>query len=78
MARLAAGKSSRNHWKKHMTGHMTTAATEAIRIAEKWLPGAPWRHQKELAQEIVAAINLCEAELGDELVVKLKALNNSL
>ena len=61
-----------------MTDHMGTAATEAIRIAEKWLPGAPWRHQKELAEDIVAAISLCEAELGAELGVKLKALKNSL
>jgi hypothetical protein len=40
---------------------MTTAATEAIRIAEKWLPKAKWERQKVLALEIVAAIELCEA-----------------
>jgi len=51
---------------------VTTAATEAIRIAEKWLPGAPWRHQKELAQEIVAAIELCEVELGEEIIRRMK------
>jgi hypothetical protein len=45
---------------------MTTAATEAIRIAEKWLPKAKWERQKELALEIVAAIELCEAELADD------------
>lgn len=51
---------------------MTTAATEAIRIAEKWLPKAKWERQKELALEIVAAIELCEAELAEDISRRLK------
>jgi hypothetical protein len=51
---------------------MTTAATEAIRIAEKWLPKARWERQKELALEIVAAIELCEAEFGDDICRRLQ------
>jgi hypothetical protein len=51
---------------------MTTAATEAIRIAEKWLPNSTWKKQKELALEIVAAIELCEAELGDDISRRLR------
>lgn len=46
---------------------MGTAATEAIRIAETYLPNASWKRQKALAQEIVAAINLCEWELSREI-----------
>lgn len=51
---------------------MTTAATEAIRIAEKWLPKTGWERQKELALEIVAAIELCEAELADDVARRLR------
>jgi hypothetical protein len=53
----------------------TTAATEAIRIAEKWLPKAPWQKKKELALEIVAAIELCEAELGDDIIQRMKEMS---
>lgn len=50
---------------------MTTAATEAIRIAEKYLPKASIERQKELAMEIVDAINLSEAEFTDEITRRL-------
>jgi hypothetical protein len=60
-----------------MNETMTTAATEAIRIAETYLPKAGWKRQKALAQEIVKAIELCEAELGDEIAKKLKAMVQS-
>ncbi len=53
---------------------MSSAATEAIRIAEKWLPRARWERQKELALEIVAAIELCEAELADDIAKRLSEL----
>lgn len=46
---------------------MTTAATEAIRIAQKYLPRASIRRQMELAKEIAEATSLCEAELIDEV-----------
>lgn len=57
---------------------MTTAATEAIRIAETYLPRAGWKRQKELAMEIVAAIELCEAELGDDITKRLKEMSELL
>ena len=60
-----------------MVDVMTTAATEAIRIAEKWLPKASLKRQKELAMEIVEAINLCEAELGEDIARRLTHLINS-
>ncbi len=50
----------------------STAAKEAIRIAETYLPDAGWRRQKELASEIIAAISLCENELGDEIIMRMK------
>lgn len=53
---------------------MGTAATEAIRIAEKYLPNGPRERQKELAMEIGDAIGLCEAELTDLLTKKLEEL----
>lgn len=53
---------------------MTTAATEAIRIAETYLPKAGWRRQKALAQEIVKAIELCEAELADDITKRLNEM----
>lgn len=46
---------------------MTTAATEAIRIAETYLPSAGRRRQRQLVEEIVAAIELCEEELADDI-----------
>ena len=51
--------------------HMTTAATEAIRIAEKYLPDEPLETKKALAMEIVDAINLSEAEFSDEITRRL-------
>ena len=59
-----------------MAGHTpTTAATEAIRIAETYLPKAGWERQKALAMEIVAAIELCEAELAADIMQRLKAMS---
>jgi ATP-dependent protease Clp ATPase subunit len=46
---------------------MTTAATEAIRIAQKYLPRASLKRQMELAKEIADATSLCEAEFVEEL-----------
>lgn len=46
---------------------MTTAATEAIRIAQTYLPKAPWARQKKLANEIADAISLREAEVRQEI-----------
>ena len=53
---------------------MGTAATEAIRIAEKYLPDATQEMQKNLAMEIGDAISLCEAELTDILTKRLQKL----
>lgn len=53
---------------------MGTGATEAIRIAETYLPNAPWERQKALAKEIVAAISLCEMELSQEIARDLEKL----
>lgn len=53
---------------------MGTAATEAIRIAEFYLPNASQKRQKALAMEIVEAINLCEAELTQEITKGLQAI----
>lgn len=49
-----------------------TAAREAIRIADKFLVGASAKDRKALAHEIVAAIYLCEKEIGDLIVAALK------
>lgn len=51
---------------------MTTAETESILIAEKFLPKGAWQRQKELAKEIVKAIELCEAELGEEIAQRIR------
>ena len=51
---------------------MSTAAREAIRIAEEFEPNNMNR-QKSLAREIVAAITLCEAELGAEIISKCRS-----
>lgn len=53
---------------------MTTAATEAIRIAETYLPKASWERQKKLAYEIADAIALCEAEARQEIARDLEKL----
>lgn len=60
-----------------MSEQMGTAATEAIRIAETLLPNASHKRQKALAMEIVNAINLCEAELTEDIMRKLKGLAES-
>jgi hypothetical protein len=51
---------------------MTTGAREAIRIAEKTFP-ADMRRQEALAKEIINAINLCESELADEIIQRVRA-----
>jgi hypothetical protein len=53
---------------------MGTAATEAIRIAETYLPRASQKRQKALALEIADAISLCETELRHEIARNLTAL----
>lgn len=53
---------------------MNTGATEAIRIAEKYLPNAGIERQKELAMEIADAIGLCEAEFTDEIAKQLEEI----
>lgn len=45
---------------------MNTAAREAIRIAEAYLPNDLTR-QEQLAKEIVTASTLCESEFGQEI-----------
>lgn len=55
-----------------MIEQMTTGAREAIRIAEMVFP-ADMIRQKGLAKEIIGAINLCEAELAEEIIQRLKA-----
>jgi hypothetical protein len=52
---------------------MTTAAQEAIRIADTYLPGEPLERRRALAREIVDAINLCETELGEVIIRRIKA-----
>ena len=46
---------------------MTTAATEAIRIAGTYLPRASQKRQKQLAHEIADAIALCEVEVRQQI-----------
>lgn len=53
-----------------MSESMTTGAREAIRIAEKIFP-TDMRRQRDLARDIIGAINLCEAEFGEEIVRRL-------
>jgi hypothetical protein len=45
---------------------MGTAAQEAIRIAEAYLPNASIKRKMALANEIADAISLCEQELIEE------------
>lgn len=52
---------------------LSTAAREAIRIADLYLPGCSIEQRKALAMEIVEAIGLCEAEFAGELVRRMKA-----
>lgn len=49
---------------------LTTSARLAIRIAETYLPDSP--SQKDLATDIVNAINLCEAELGEDIIRQMR------
>lgn len=56
-----------------MTEFMGTAAQEAIRIANTYLPRGSRQRRKALALDIVKAIELCERELSDEIIRKLKA-----
>jgi hypothetical protein len=52
----------------------TTATTEAIRIAETFLPRATPKRKKVLAMEILKAIELCEAELSQDIARRIEAL----
>lgn len=53
---------------------MGTAATEAIRIAETYLPKASLKRRMALAREIGDAITICEIELSQEIGRDLEAL----
>lgn len=53
---------------------MGTAAQEAIRIAETYLPRASTKRKMALATEIADAISLCEAELTDSITKRLTTL----
>lgn len=61
-----------------MTKIMGTAAQEALRIAETYLPRASLKRKKALAYEIVEAISLCESELSQEIATDLKKLVSSI
>jgi hypothetical protein len=54
-----------------MPEHMTAAATEAIRIAETFFPN-DFSRQRDLAREIAAAINSCEADLAQEIIRRVQ------
>ena len=53
---------------------MGTAAQEAIRIAESYLPKTSAKRKMALAHEIAAAIDLCECELRQEIARDLEKL----
>lgn len=55
-----------------MTEQMTTGAREAIRIAESIFPRDLTR-QRDLAREIIGAINLCEAEFAREIMRRVRS-----
>ncbi len=57
-----------------MSEMMGTAAQEAIRIAEAYLPRASVKRKMALAKEIVEAISLCELELSQEIGRNLQSL----
>jgi hypothetical protein len=57
-----------------MPGALSTAAREAIRISEAYLPHASNEQKKALSMEIVNAINLCEAELARDITGRLSKL----
>lgn len=54
-----------------MSEQMTVEATEAIRIAKDFFPNDLLR-QRDLAREIVKAINLCEADLAQDIIRRMK------
>lgn len=54
---------------------MNTAAREAVRIADAYLPRAPMKRRQALAKEIVTAISKCEAELADDILRRATATN---
>lgn len=53
---------------------MGTAAQEAIRIAETYLPKASITRKMALAHEIAEAIGLCEIEVRQEIARDLEKL----
>lgn len=53
---------------------MGTAAQEAIRIAEAYLPKASVKRKMALAHEIAAAIDLCESELRQDIARDLEKM----
>jgi hypothetical protein len=53
---------------------LCTAAREAIRIADSYLPRAPMKRRKALATEIVNTINRCEAELAEDIMRRVKGV----
>lgn len=53
---------------------MGTAAQEAIRIAETYLPRASVERKMALAHEIAAAIDLCETETRQQIARDLEKL----
>jgi hypothetical protein len=53
-----------------MAEQMTTGAREAIRIAESIFPRDLTR-QRDLARQIIGAINLCEAEFAQEIIRRM-------
>lgn len=55
---------------------MLTSAREAIRIAETYFPTDRHR-QMDLAKDIVKAIELCELELGRDIIQRVQAQNAS-
>lgn len=57
---------------------MGTAAQEAIRIAETYLPKASVERKMALAHEIAAAIDLCETEARQQIARDLEKLVSSV
>ena len=55
-----------------MSDNLATGAREAIRIAEKYEP-ADLTRQRDMARDIIGAINLCEAELAAEIIVRINS-----
>ncbi len=51
---------------------MLTSAREAIRIAEMYFP-TDLRRQMDLAKDIVKAIELCELELGRDIIHRVQS-----